>query len=307
MTRPDPAWDHYRSFLAVLREGSLSGAARTLGMTQPSLGRHVRELEIALGIPLFSRGPQGLTPTEAALDLRPHAESMASAAESLRRAASGERSAARGVVRLTASDVIGVEVLPPILAAFRRVHPDIVIELSTTNRTENLLRRDADIAVRNAPPAQDALVARHVCRIPLGVHAHPDYLATAGRPSRLADLPAFALIGYDEETAYIRATRPEGVPYHREHFRLRTDNDLAALAAIRAGFGIGICQVPLARRDGLVRLFPKSVNIPLDAWVVTHEDLRGSLRVRLLFDHLAEALRAYGGSPPGAKLLPSGA
>jgi DNA-binding transcriptional LysR family regulator len=307
MTRHEPSWDHYRSFLAVLSEGSLSGAARALGMTQPSLGRHVRDLETALGVPLFSRGPQGLIPTDAALDLRPHAESMASAADSLRRAASGERSAARGVVRITASDVIGVEVLPPILAEFRRAHPDIVIELSTTNRTENLLRRDADIAVRNTAPNQDALVARHVCSIPLGLHVHPDYLAAAGRPQRMADLAGFSLIGYDEEKPYIRAARPEGIPYHREHFSLRTDNDLAAMAAIRAGFGIGICQVPLARRDGLLRLFPKTVNIPLQTWVATHEDLRGSLRVRLLFDYLAEALRAYGAGPSPSKLLTSAA
>ncbi|WP_213948299.1 LysR family transcriptional regulator [Luteibacter sp. dw_328] len=307
MTSSDLTWDLFRSFLAVLREGSLSGAARALGMTQPSLGRHVRELEASLGVPLFSRASHGLVPTDAALELQPHAEAMASAAASALRAASGAKDELRGVVRITASEVNGVEVLPPILAAMHRRSPGIVFELSTTNRTENLLRRDADIAVRSSPPDQDALVARKVCVIPIGLYAHADYLAAAGRPKTLADLTRHTLIGYDEETPYIRATRPAGMPYQREFFSLRTDNDLAGLAAIRAGFGIGACQVPLGRRAGLVRLLPKSVDIALPIWVVMHEDQRTSLRIRTVFDHLVEGLAAYGGSRTSPKLLTSGA
>lgn len=300
-------WDLFRSFLAVLREGSLSGAARMLGMTQPSLGRHIRELEASLGVPLFARASHGLVPTDAALELRPHAEAMASAAASALRAASGAQDELRGVVRITASEVNGVEVLPPILAAMRRHSPGLVFELSITNRTENLLRRDADIAVRSAPPDQDALVARKVCVIPIGLYAHADYLAAAGRPKTLADLTGHTLIGYDEETPYIRAMRPAELPYQREFFSLRTDNDLAAMAAMRAGFGIGACQVPLGKRAGLVRLLPKAVEIPLPIWVVMHEDQRTSLRIRAVFDHLVEGLAAYGGSRPSAKLLTSGA
>jgi DNA-binding transcriptional LysR family regulator len=296
MADNEPAWDLLRSFLAVMREGSLSGAARSLGMTQPSLGRHVRELEGSLGVDLFSRAPHGLLPTDAALELLPHAQAMASAAASVRRAASGARDTLQGVVRITASEVIGVEVLPPLLAGFRRANPRIVIELSTTNRTENLLRRDADIAVRSAVPDQDALVARHVGDIPIGLYGHADYIALAGRPRRIADIGTHALIGYDEEKPYIRALRPAGVPYVREHFALRTDNDLAAMAAIRAGFGIGFCQVPLARRSGLVRLFPKTLQVLMPLWVVMHEDQRRSRRVRAVYDHLAEGLAAYAGA-----------
>ncbi|WP_036112128.1 MULTISPECIES: LysR family transcriptional regulator [Luteibacter] len=307
MANTEPAWDLFRSFLAVLREGSLSGAARSLDMTQPSLGRHVRELEASLGVPLFSRASHGLIPTDAALELQPHAQAMASAAASVLRVASGTREALHGVVRITASEVVGVEILPPMLATFRRAHPGIVIELSTTNRTENLLRRDADIAVRSAMPEQDAMVARHVCDIPLGLYGHPDYLAVAGAPERVADIVTHALIGYDEEKPYIRALRPAGVPYSREHFALRTDNDLAAMAAIRAGFGIGFCQVPLAHRMGLVRLLPDELEVCLPIWVVMHEDQRKSRRVRAVFDHLAASLAAFGGGPADAKLLTSGA
>jgi DNA-binding transcriptional LysR family regulator len=300
MDSRSPAWDLFRSFVAVLRTGSLSGAARILGMTQPSLGRHIRELETSLGVPLFSRASHGLVPTDAALELLPHAEAMAAAAASAIRAASGGKDELRGVVRITCSEVNGVEILPPLLAALRQRSPQLVFELSTTNKTENLLRRDADIAVRSSPPDQQALVARKVCVIPIGLFAHADYLAAAGRPKTLDELTTHALIGYDEETPYIRAMRPAGMPYHREFFGLRTDNDLAAFAAIRAGFGIGACQVPLGRRAGLIRLFPKAVDIQMPVWVVMHEDQRRSARIRAVFDHLAAGLAAFAGSRNGA-------
>ncbi|WP_243047475.1 LysR family transcriptional regulator [Dyella sp. RRB7] len=294
MANPDPSWELYRSFLAVMREGSLSGAARALGMTQPSLGRHMRELESALGAVLFARSPQGLAPTELARELVAHAEAMASASAALRRTASAGRDEISGAVRISASVVIGAEVLPPILTAFRERHPGIVIELVLSNQATDVLRRDADIAIRMVQPTQDALVARQVGRVMLGLFAHRRYLDAHGRPGTLAELAGHALIGFDTELPYIRRLRPEGLPYTREHFALRTDDDLAALAALRAGFGIGIAQVNLAQRDAqLVRLLPDDVAVPLDIWTVMHEDLRQSLRVRRLFDYLGEALGDY--------------
>jgi len=290
----EPGWELYRSFLAVMREGSLSAAGRALGMTQPSLGRHMRELESALGAVLFARSPQGLTPTELAVELVPHAQAMASASAALRRTASGGREEVTGTVRVTASEVIGAEVLPPILTAFRERHPGIVIELVLSNQAADLLRRDADIAIRMVQPTQEALVARHVGRVELGLYAHRRYLDAHGHPGTLAELAGHALIGFDTERPYVRRLRPTDLPYSREHFALRTDSDLAALAALRAGFGIGIIQIGLARRDPqLVRLLPDLLSLPLETWVVMHEDLRQSLRVRRLFDHLAEALADY--------------
>jgi DNA-binding transcriptional LysR family regulator len=294
MANLEPGWELYRSFLAVMREGSLSGAARALGMTQPSLGRHMRELEAALGAALFARSPQGLLPTELARELVPHAQAMASASAALQRTASAGRGEVSGTVRLTASEVIATEVLPPMLVDFRERHPGIVIELAPSNQAADLLRRDADIAIRMLQPTQDALIARHVGRVELGMFAHKRYLESHGHPQALAELSGHALIGFDTETPYIRRLRPEGLPYAREHFALRTDSDLAALAAIRAGFGIGIMQVNLARRDAaLIRLFPAELSLALETWVVMHEDLRPSLRVRRLFDHLAWALANY--------------
>jgi DNA-binding transcriptional LysR family regulator len=304
MTKTEPGWELYRSFLAVMREGSLSGAARALGMTQPSLGRHIRELEEGLGVPLFARSPQGLAPTDLAHELTAHAQAMASASEALRRAATTRQDVIAGVVRLAASVVIGAEVLPPILADFRQQHPGIVIELSLSNQTEDLLRRDADIAIRMVRPTQQALVARQVGKIAVGFFAHRRYLQANGRPKTVADLARHALIGYDQETAYIRSMRPAGMPYAREHFALRTDNDLAALAAIRAGYGIGACQVGIARRDpALMQVLPDSFALNMEAWVVMHEDLRRSTRVRALYDHLCAALIDYAKQPatPRAK------
>lgn len=293
----EPDWGLYRSFLAVAGEGSLSAAARMLGMTQPSLGRHVRELEATLGVALFTRSPQGLTLTEVGAELAEHARGMAAASAALRRAASGSRQEVRGVVRITCSEVIGGEVLPAMLAGLRRQQPGIVIELSLSDATEDLLRKDADIAVRMLRPSQGALVARRVGAIGLGLFAHRRYLKERGTPRTLADLHRHVLIGFDRETPALRAMRgrvPGGEVYAREHFALRTDSPLAQLAALRAGYGIGACQRALARRERqLVPVLPEAFGLDLDTWLVMHEDQRTNRRVRLVYDYLFEALAAY--------------
>ena len=292
MTETD--WDLYRSFLGVLREGSLSAAARALGQTQPTIGRHIAELEARLGdIALFTRSPRGLLPTETALELRPHAEAMASAAAALARAASGGREAVAGAIRITASEVVGAEVLPPILAAFRQAQPAIAVEMVLSNRTQDLLQRDADIAVRMVRPTQGGLVARSIGEIALGLHAHPSYVAANGMPDSVAALADHALIGYDQETPSIRALRALGLQLTREMFAYRSDSDLAQLAATRAGFGIGICQNGIARRDGLVPVLPGTIRFSLPVWLAAHRDIRTSLRMRLMLDHLAGALARY--------------
>jgi DNA-binding transcriptional LysR family regulator len=296
----EPGWDLYRTFLAVLREGSLSGAARALGLTQPTVGRHVDALEQAVGFQLFTRSRDGLAPTEAASELRPYAETLASTAASLLRAASGHGEEVRGAVRITASEVVGVEVLPPILAGLRERHPRLVIELALSNSVEDLLRRDADIAVRMVEPSQEALVARRLGAIGLGLHAHRRYLDRCGMPSCLEDLETHALIGFDRETSAIRSMRKQTPGLRRALFALRADSDLAQLAAIRAGYGIGICQIGLARRDGdLVRVLPDAFELKLDTWLAMHENLRSSRRCRAVFDALAAGLGAYIGQEGG--------
>ncbi len=288
-----PSWDLYRSYLAVLREGSLSGAARSLGLTQPTIGRHVEALEQALGLALFTRSLHGLAPTGAALSLRADAEAMEAAAAALRRSASGQGEDLRGTVRLTASEVVGAEVLPPILAKFQEQHPGVTIELVLSNRVEDLLRRESDIAVRMVRPTQGALVARRIGEVDLGLHAHPRYLKQRGAPATLAELDGHLLIGFDHESAFIRDAQARGFPLNREMFSLRTDSDLAQLATLRAGCGIGICQVPLGMRSGLERVLPEALLFKLPVWLAMHGDLRANRRCRLVFDALAEGLTQY--------------
>ncbi|PNG26534.1 LysR family transcriptional regulator [Methylocella silvestris] len=290
----EPDWSHYRAFVAVLREGSLSGAARALGLAQPTLGRQIAELERNLGAALFIRSPRGLVPTDAARDIAPHAEAMAAAAGAMMRLASGGTDGASGVVRVTASDIIGAEVLPALLGAFRRAHPAATIELALSNRVEDLLRGDADIAVRMVRPSQQALVTRHIGAVSLGLYAHRRYLEGAPPLRSLATLARdHALIGFDRGTPFLREMLTR-LPLTRDDFALRADSDLAQLAAIRAGFGIGFIQHGIARRDPeLIPIFPGEIGFTLDMWLALHEDLRASRRLRLMMDHLAAGLAAY--------------
>ena len=292
MAESDPSWDLYRTFLAVAQERSLSGAARTLGLAQPTVGRHIDALEDAVGFQLFTRSQHGLAPTEAAEELRPYAESLSATAAALLRVASAQGDTVRGVVRMTASEIVGAEIVPPILAGLREQYPHLVIELVLSNTMEDLLRRDADIAVRMVKPTQGALVAKHLGPIDVGLHAHRRYLARHGTPAALEDLGRHALIGFDRESAPIRSMMKRVGGLQRQNFTLRANSDLAQLAAIRAGYGIGFCQVRLAEREGLVRVLPETV-LTLDTWLAMHEDLRTSRRCRIVFDALAAGLARY--------------
>ncbi|MEO8899902.1 MAG: LysR family transcriptional regulator [Polyangiaceae bacterium] len=297
MTGPEPGWELYRSFLAVVREQSLSGAARSLALTQPTVGRHVDALEAALGVALFTRSPAGLRATEGALALVPFAETMASAAEALQRAASAEAGDDRGTVRITASEMIGTEVLPACLAQFREAHPRVVVELAISNRSEDLLRRDSDIAVRMVRPTQSALVARKVGVVHLGLHAHPRYVKAHGIPKTMSELNQHPLIGFDREPS-IRRLDKLGLKLTRELFAFRCDSDVGQYAALRAGFGLGVCQLGLAKRDRLVRVLSDNVSFELGVWIVMHQDLKSSRRMKLMFDHLAKYLAEYIASEP---------
>jgi DNA-binding transcriptional LysR family regulator len=292
MLKAQPSWELYHSFLAVFHEGSLSAAARALDLTQPTVGRHVDSLQLALGVTLFTRSQAGLQATEAAAALVPHAEAMANAAAALQRTASGQAGEDGGAVRITASEMIGTEVLPPILSVFRASHPRIAIELVISNRSDDLLRRESDIAIRMIRPTQGALLARRVGTIHLGFHAHPRYLKAHGTPKTLADLNAHSLIGFDK-AASVRGLDQTGLTLTRDVFSFRCDSDIGQYAALRAGFGIGVCQIPLAKRDKLVSLLPGALNFKLETWVAMHKELKSNRRMRLMFDHLVHHLQAY--------------
>lgn len=287
-------WELYRSFLAVLTHGSLSAAARALGITQPTVGRHVAELEASFKQTLFTRSRTGLMPTEAALTLRSFAEAMHSNAAALERAMAGQGQTTGGTVRITASEVIAVEVLPPALARLRQAHPQLTVELVATNRVQDLLQREADIAVRMTAPKQEQLIARNVGNVKIGLHARADYLQQFGTPAVPADLTRHTLIGFDTETPFLRAASKHVPGWSRDGFSLRSDSDLAQLSLIRAGAGIGFCQSAIARREpDLVPVLPGHLNFQLDAWITMHEDLRNSPRCKVVFDALVHCLLAH--------------
>lgn len=288
-------WDLFQSLHAVLQAGSLSAAAKSRGLTQPTLGRHIEALEQKLGAPLFLRSPRGLTPTDLARQLEQHLAEMHAAAAAALRDASGSADSLKGAIRITASQIIGAEVLPPILGAFHGRHPEIDIELVLSNKTEDLSRRDADIAVRMMRPTQGALLARKVGSLGVGFYAAPDYVARQGIPQDLAGLREHAMIGFDRVPPPIEALKDLALPWEisRDLFAFRSDNDLAQIAAVRAGLGIGTCQHQLARRYGLTPVLAEAFEFELEVWIAMHENLKGHRRMRLMFDHLVAGFQAF--------------
>ncbi|RKE84204.1 LysR family transcriptional regulator [Rhizobium sp. AG855] len=296
------SWDHYRTFLAVLDSGSLSAAARSLGLTQPTAGRHIEALEQAFGGPLFLRGPQGLLPTEKARAMHGHARSMAAMSASLARIASGDMEEVCGTIRISASEVIAIEALPTILAELQERHPALEIELSASDTVEDLLNQEADIAVRMTTPRQAALLSRRIGVLPMGFYAHRRYLERHGIPTTLAELSHHRMIGFDRQLAYIREILKNNPMVANLHFKFRADSNLAQMAAIRAGVGIGVCQVALGRNDpDLVEVLPGLLDIGLETYVVMHESLKTTPRFRTTFDALVAGLIAFAGPTPASR------
>jgi DNA-binding transcriptional LysR family regulator len=289
-----PGWDHFRTFLAVARDGSLSGAARRLGLTQPTAGRHIDALEQAFGITLFVRSRRGLEITAAAQELFPHAEAMEAAHEALLRSASGDAGAQKGTVRITASEIISTEVLPSILAPLCNRNPELAIELVASNRIQNLLRRDSDIAIRMVRPDQDAVIAKRIGITEIGLYAHRSYFRARGLPANIEELKRHRLIGFDRDDLAFRSAAGTSDIFTRDRFGYWCDSDVSQLAAIRAGIGIGGCQHRIAMRDpDLIAVLPHSVTFNLEIWAAMHEKLKSVRRVRLVFDARCDGLTSY--------------
>ncbi len=293
-------WSLVRSFLAVLRGGSLSAAARTTGLTQPTIGRHIDQFEDALGKGLFTRSPGGLIPTAAAVALQPHAEAMEGAMAALVRASEsgGDKSAPRGTVRITSSEIMGSLVLPEILAEIlaeiRFKFPEITFECAINNRSDDLLRRDADIAVRMVRPIQEGLVARKIGEVQLRLYGHRRYIDRFGNPTSIEKLMKGHVIGFDRDEFSARSVAAGTLPISRDLFSYRCDADTAQVAAIQAGLGIGVMQVTLARRNpDLVQVLGEQVKLKLDVWIAVHEGQRDQPAIRAVFDGLAQGLTAF--------------
>lgn len=281
-------WTLVRSFLAALDAGSLMGAARATGAAQPTLSRHVAELEAQLGAPLFERTGRGVVPTAVALTIADAARQMEEGALGLERALARQRDTATGVVRVTASQVAAVWLLPPLLAEFHVVEPGIEVELVASNALSNLLRREADIAVRMVRPAQGSLVARKLADIGVGAYAHARYLARAGEPRRPEDLLAHRLVGHDRDDTILRGFAALGLPIAREAFALRTDDHIAYGRLVAEGAGIGfLAHYTAAGEPELRWVLPQLKIPPMPCWLAVHREIRGNRVVRRAYDFLA--------------------
>ena len=291
MAKTEFDWALVKSFLAVLDAGSMMGAARRLGAQQPTLSRQVALLEAQLGAPLFERTGRGVAPTALALSVADAARRMAEGADAFALAAAGRRGMAGGTVRISTSDVAAVWLLPPLLAELQQREPQIQIELVASNALTNLLRREADIAVRMVRPAQASLVARKLGDIRIVAAAHQDYLARAGTPRQATELPDHRLIGFDRDDSMLRGFAAMGYPITREQFALRTDDQVAYAQLLRAGGGIGfVAEYGAASWPGVQKLLPKLALPLLPCWLAVHREIRGNPLVRRVYDFLAEAL-----------------
>jgi DNA-binding transcriptional LysR family regulator len=286
------SWDDQRIFLAVLDEGSFSGACRKLGLSHPTIRARIAALEAGLGTVLFTRSVNGLTPTEAALALRDAAHAMALASDRFWRQATAGQNEVAGVVRLSVPEFMGTEVIPQMLLPLRRRYPGLRIELSLSNALADLLGQEVDLAVRTTAPTQEALVARKVASIPLGFYAAAEYVALRGLPADLAGLAGHDIVGPDRSQADLALAARLGPGFLRRSFALSSDSHTAQFAAVRAGLGIGVTQVPVGDRTmGLQRVLPDVVVGVLETWVATHENLAGVPRIRAVSDALAEGFR----------------
>jgi DNA-binding transcriptional LysR family regulator len=284
-------WTLIRSFLAALDRGSLMGAARALSTSQPTVGRHIGELETQLGVVLFERTGRGLLPTPHAQRLADAARAMSAAADQLARQATGAQALARGSVRISASQPVTCMLLPPLLRQMRELHPDIQIELVSSNAVSNLLQREADIALRMVRPDQSSLVAKRVGQVAIGTFAHRDYLRRRGTPRAPADLLTHDVIGNDRNTDILSGFARMGMPMQRDDFAVRTDDLNAYQAAVSAGLGVGFLARYVARQNpDLVPLLPM-LDIPaLPMWLAVHREIRSNPRIRRVWDFLSQTL-----------------
>lgn len=285
-------WNHLKSFLAVAETGSLSAAARAVRGSQPTLGRHIAALEAELGVRLFERGGGGLVPTANGLELLDHARRVAEAADHLALAATGRAEAVGGTIRITASEMVATFVLPDILTALRAEEPEIAIELVATDRTEDLLRREADIAVRMYRPTQPDVFSRTVGNLPLGLFAAKTYIERRGMPSAPEDMADHDFIGLDESPLLVDGFRAAGHEVDRRFFSFRSDHQVACWFMVVAGYGIGVAPKHLGWAEPRVTPVSLGVELPtLPLWLTAHSELKTGRRVRRVYDFLADRLR----------------
>lgn len=284
-------WNQTRGFLTTAETGSLSAAARKLGLTQPTLSRQVAALEEELGVTLFERVGKRLELTETGLELLEHAKKMGAAADSIALSATGRSETVDGLVSISASDGIAVHIAPPILERLRKEAPQIQIEIIASNELSDLRRREADIAIRHVRPEEPELIAKLVREATASFYASKDWVARNGLPQSPEDAVGMDFIGFDRNQRYQEHLVGLGLPVADINFPLMSENSTVVWEMVKRGLGVSVVMDDIARLDpDMVPILQDLPSISFPIWLVTHRELHTSRRIRIVFDILAEEL-----------------
>ena len=284
-------WNQLKAFLETADTGSLSAAARKLGLTQPTLSRQVAAIERQMGVTLFERVGKSMSLTPTGLELLEHARAMGAAAEALSLAATGRSQAVGGVVSVSATDAVAAHLLPPMVRRLREQEPGISIEVIASNALSDLLRREADIAIRHVKPEQPDLIARLIREASASFYASEDWVRIHGHPRNADDAAHLAFVGADRSGQYLAYLRQHGLPLSEANFSCYAEHSVASWSLVRQGMGIGAMMDEIARdTPGVVRVLDTVPRVHFPIWLVSHRELRTSRRIRVVFEALAQGL-----------------
>lgn len=283
-------WNQIRGFHATAVAGSLSAAARQLGLTQPTLSRQVMALEADLGVTLFERRGRKLVLTQTGIELLDHIRIMGDAADTLVLAASGRAQEVGGRVCISVTDTFAAYILPDIVARIRSEIPQVTIAIVASNQISDLHRGEADIAIRHVHSERPGLVHRHIRDSEAGFYASEAWVARHRLPERLADLATAGLMGFDDPrfTGFMREI---GIPIDATDLRIVSESAVAIWEMVKRGMGVAVMLREVAERTpGVVNLLPDQPPIPVPIWLVTHQELQSSPSVRMVQTILVEEL-----------------
>ncbi|AAZ28296.1 LysR family transcriptional regulator [Colwellia psychrerythraea] len=285
-------WNHIRAFLVTAEEGTLSAAAKALGLTQPTLSRQVSALETELCITLFERVGQRLVLTSSGLKLLEHARGMGDAALEFSLAVTGQSQKIEGSVIVSAGELTAAYMLPKIISKLRREEPGIDIEVVVTNEASDLKRREADIAIRSFHPTQNDLIAKKIGEEVIWLYGTPEYLDQLPTIPSFSELKDIQIIGFDRSNSLTDVLNKQGWQLSKKNFSLITSFQLLQLALCKEGQGVIFYPEQMGDQEpNLVRAYEHLGPVmKLPVWLVCHQELRTSLRVRRVFDFIATEL-----------------
>lgn len=284
-------WNHSRAFLAIAEEGSLSAAARALKQTQPTLGRQLTALETELGLVLFERVGRGLTLTPTGASLAQHVTAMRDAAAQFSLAASGRSDLIEGPIAITASDISSAYLLPPVLTELARIAPKLHVNIIAANDVRDLLRREADIAIRHVRPTEPELIARLIANGSGRLVCTQSYLDRCGTPTDITDLSNHEFIGFGEPQQTIDYLKNLDIHLSLQNFKVHCDNGVVSWEMVRAGMGLAFMDSRVIEKfPGLIHVLPELAPIEYPIWLTTHRELHTSQKIRLVFDLLAKRI-----------------